>query len=233
MWLPGGDQCPRTEQAGLRSSSDPLWSRGKGICLPYDGPPLAWLLRACKAPDGSYWALQSWVRLKRNYGGTTAGRRAPSLPLARTARRARRLPELGRAEIPPPVRPAHVPRCRRLRVHGHRKRRPARQLRPQRLPRHLRLPLREEAGIARTASSRIIGARRWATSVTASSRTSGIRPGRGEVPRDRGRSGSDARRDVGGERRRPLQQGHTGSDASPGAELGRPEVPHLTVLGAP
>jgi hypothetical protein len=45
--------------------------RGKGVCLPYDGPPLAWLLEACKAPDGSYWALQSWVRLKPNYGGTT------------------------------------------------------------------------------------------------------------------------------------------------------------------
>ena len=44
---------------------------GKGVCRPYDGPPLAWLLKACKAPDGSYWALQSWVRLKPNYGGTT------------------------------------------------------------------------------------------------------------------------------------------------------------------
>jgi hypothetical protein len=44
---------------------------GKGVCLPYDGPPLAWLVKACKAPDGSYWALQSWVRLKPNYGGTT------------------------------------------------------------------------------------------------------------------------------------------------------------------
>jgi hypothetical protein len=44
--------------------------RGKGVCLPYDGPPLAWKLKACKAPDGSYWALQSWVRLKPNYGGT-------------------------------------------------------------------------------------------------------------------------------------------------------------------
>ena len=43
---------------------------GTGICLPYDGPPLAWLVQACKAPDGSYWALQSWVRLKPNYGGT-------------------------------------------------------------------------------------------------------------------------------------------------------------------
>ena len=43
---------------------------GKGVCLPYDGPPLAWLAKGCKAPDGSYWALQSWQRLKPNYGGT-------------------------------------------------------------------------------------------------------------------------------------------------------------------
>jgi hypothetical protein len=45
--------------------------RGRGVCLPYDGPPLAWLVEACKAPDGSYWALQAWVRLKANYGGKT------------------------------------------------------------------------------------------------------------------------------------------------------------------
>jgi len=47
-------------------------SRGKavGVCLPYDGPALAWLVQACTAPDGSYWALQSWERLKPNYGGT-------------------------------------------------------------------------------------------------------------------------------------------------------------------
>ena len=45
-------------------------ARGGGVCLPYDGPPLAWLVKACKAPDGSYWALQSWQRLKPNYGGT-------------------------------------------------------------------------------------------------------------------------------------------------------------------
>ncbi len=44
---------------------------GGGVCLPYDGPPLAWLVEACKAPDGTYWALQSWQRLKPNYGGTT------------------------------------------------------------------------------------------------------------------------------------------------------------------
>lgn len=35
---------------------------GRGVCLPYDGPPLAWLVEACKAPDGSYWALhQNWA----------------------------------------------------------------------------------------------------------------------------------------------------------------------------
>lgn len=47
---------------------------GKGVCRPYDGPPLPWLLEACKAPDGSYWALQSWVRLKPNYGGKQGAR---------------------------------------------------------------------------------------------------------------------------------------------------------------
>lgn len=40
-----------------------------GVCLPYDGPALAWLVKACKAPDGSYWALQSWQRLNPDYGG--------------------------------------------------------------------------------------------------------------------------------------------------------------------
>src|SRR5207248_2786098 len=32
------------------------------VCLPYDGPPLAWKVAACKALDGSYWALQAWQR---------------------------------------------------------------------------------------------------------------------------------------------------------------------------
>lgn len=43
---------------------------GAEVCLPYDGPTLAWLVQACKAPDGSYWALQRWQRLKPNFGGT-------------------------------------------------------------------------------------------------------------------------------------------------------------------
>ena len=32
----------------------------RNACRPYDGPKLDWLVAACKAPDGSYWALQSW-----------------------------------------------------------------------------------------------------------------------------------------------------------------------------
>src|SRR5581483_3471855 len=32
-------------------------------CSPYDGPPLVFLVTACKAPDGTYWAVQAWQRL--------------------------------------------------------------------------------------------------------------------------------------------------------------------------
>ena len=38
------------------------WSTFKNACAPYDGPPLAYLVAACKAPDGTYWAVQSWQR---------------------------------------------------------------------------------------------------------------------------------------------------------------------------
>jgi hypothetical protein len=37
-------------------------------CRRYDGPPLAWLVTACKAPDGSFWALQTWQRLLPHRG---------------------------------------------------------------------------------------------------------------------------------------------------------------------
>lgn len=33
-------------------------------CGAYDGPALVWMVTACKAPDGSYWALQAWQRLQ-------------------------------------------------------------------------------------------------------------------------------------------------------------------------
>jgi hypothetical protein len=37
-----------------------IWKHFGNACRPYDGPPLAALVAACRAPDGSYWALQSW-----------------------------------------------------------------------------------------------------------------------------------------------------------------------------
>jgi hypothetical protein len=37
-----------------------IWKNFKNECQPYDGPELAWLVTACKGPNGSYWALQSW-----------------------------------------------------------------------------------------------------------------------------------------------------------------------------
>jgi len=49
-----------------RNSS--YWQNFNGSCLPYDGPALAWRVSACKAPDGSYWAVQSWQRALPDYG---------------------------------------------------------------------------------------------------------------------------------------------------------------------
>ena len=45
-----------------------LWRRFRGSCGTYDGPALAWLVTACKAGDGSYWAVQSWQRLLPHRG---------------------------------------------------------------------------------------------------------------------------------------------------------------------
>ncbi len=42
--------------------------RFRNSCRPYDGPPLAHLVAACKAPDGSYWAVQRWRRQLPNLG---------------------------------------------------------------------------------------------------------------------------------------------------------------------
>jgi hypothetical protein len=38
------------------------WKTFKNACAPYDGPELPYLVLACKAPDGTYWAVQSWQR---------------------------------------------------------------------------------------------------------------------------------------------------------------------------
>ena len=38
------------------------WRNLRDSCRPYDGPPLPYLVAACKAADGTYWALQRWQR---------------------------------------------------------------------------------------------------------------------------------------------------------------------------
>lgn len=43
----------------------------KGSCIRVN-PPIFNLIRACKAPDGSIWAVQHWKRLRPNYGGVYA-----------------------------------------------------------------------------------------------------------------------------------------------------------------
>ena len=44
------------------------WQTFKNQCRSYDGPKLPLLVTACKAPDGSYWALQAWQRRLPNLG---------------------------------------------------------------------------------------------------------------------------------------------------------------------
>jgi hypothetical protein len=46
------------------------WKKFGSTCNRYDGPALANLVAACKAPDGSYWAAQSWPQPLPNLGFT-------------------------------------------------------------------------------------------------------------------------------------------------------------------
>jgi hypothetical protein len=53
----------------LQQAADNYWQTAfHGGCGHYDGPALAWAVVACKASDGSYWAVQSWQRKLPNYG---------------------------------------------------------------------------------------------------------------------------------------------------------------------
>lgn len=48
---------------GWRSHHDArYWRTFRNACRPYAGPALPLEVAACTAPDGSYWALQSWQR---------------------------------------------------------------------------------------------------------------------------------------------------------------------------
>jgi hypothetical protein len=53
----------------IQQAADNYWKTAfHGGCGRYTGPALAWKVVACQAPDGSYWAVQSWQRKLPNYG---------------------------------------------------------------------------------------------------------------------------------------------------------------------
>src|SRR5215212_6970055 len=45
---------------GWKSRHRLVWKTFRSRCTKYDGPALVYLVAACKASDGSYWALQAW-----------------------------------------------------------------------------------------------------------------------------------------------------------------------------
>jgi hypothetical protein len=45
-----------------------LWKRFPNACGAYDGPRLPFLVAACRAPNGSYWAVQEWMVDQPNFG---------------------------------------------------------------------------------------------------------------------------------------------------------------------
>jgi hypothetical protein len=52
----------------LDYSGGKSWRSFNNTCQSYDGDGLAWSVTACKATDGSYWALQKWQRMLPNAG---------------------------------------------------------------------------------------------------------------------------------------------------------------------
>jgi hypothetical protein len=55
-------------------AADNYWQTAfHGGCGHYVGPKLAWAVVACKAPDGSYWAVQEWQRKLPDYGLSPRG----------------------------------------------------------------------------------------------------------------------------------------------------------------
>lgn len=60
------------------------WKTFAGTCGKYDGPALPNVVAACKAPDGSYWAAQSWPQPLPDLGFTpwNAGQQADWLEVS-------------------------------------------------------------------------------------------------------------------------------------------------------
>jgi hypothetical protein len=59
----------RPQVSFRKDYSGRYWTSFRNQCRAYDGPRLALQVAACAAPDGSYWALQSWRRTLPNFDG--------------------------------------------------------------------------------------------------------------------------------------------------------------------
>jgi hypothetical protein len=65
---------PRVPQVRFRLDySGRSWSSAGTGCRRYEGPALAFFVTGCAAPDGSYWAVQSWRRALPNFDGRPHG----------------------------------------------------------------------------------------------------------------------------------------------------------------
>ena len=66
--LASGSPSPQTSfrrdySGGWNSRGRAVWSHFVDQCKPYTGPALPFVVAACTAPDGTYWAVQAWQRL--------------------------------------------------------------------------------------------------------------------------------------------------------------------------
>jgi hypothetical protein len=70
---------------GWKSQHNPrYWKTFDNACQAYDGPPLVDVVATCKAPDGSYWAVQAWQRKlpHRGFQPSTGGQTAVSFDVS-------------------------------------------------------------------------------------------------------------------------------------------------------
>jgi hypothetical protein len=63
--LPPSETVPQVRfkidfSGGWKTYGHTVWQHFGNACRRYDGPALAGVVATCKAPDGSYWALQRW-----------------------------------------------------------------------------------------------------------------------------------------------------------------------------
>jgi len=63
----------RAQVSFRKDYSGRSWTSFRNQCRAYDGPAIAFAVATCAAPDGSYWALQTWRRTLPNFDGRSRG----------------------------------------------------------------------------------------------------------------------------------------------------------------